>query len=324
MKIGALPREWIDLGIFAAAAFLLYQFGALFFLMSVPLFILGFKRGREYLLYAIGMLLGMVLLQVFIRTRGIESGVLRRFFFVLEIVYPLGILAGIAAVFWGKGRVLYRLLAGTAAVLIISLPVVGIYSGSQEVAGFLREQTGLILEALKSSMNNTVATGGTMMLATLDADEVYELILQLFVKNYLFSFFLVLSAGWLVADRLYSRFTGGTPFSLTGFHVPELLLWPILGTWTGVLLDVTAGIPVIGFLFWNYGMILLSIFALQGAAILKFLFGQYGVSRLIQTLVVFSAVIVLMTPRINLILIVGVPLLGLSEIWVRYRAVNSE
>ncbi|MGC9313553.1 MAG: hypothetical protein ACP5IA_12765 [Sediminispirochaetaceae bacterium] len=323
MKIGALPREWIDLGIFTAAAFLLYQFGALFFLMSVPLFILGFKRGREYLLYALGIILGMVLLQVFIRTRGIESGVLQRFFFVLEIVYPLGILAGIAAVFWGKGRVLYRLLTGTAAVLIISLPVAGIYSGSQEVAGFLREQTGLILEALKSSVNNTVATGETMMLATLDAEAVYELILQLFVKNYIFSFFLVLSAGWLVADRLYSRFTGGTPFSLTGFHVPELLLWPILGAWTGVLLDVTAGIPVIGFLFWNYGMILLSIFALQGAAILKFLFGQYGVSRLIQTLVVFSAVIVLMTPRINLVLIVGVPLLGLSEIWVRYRAVNS-
>ena len=35
MKTGALPREWIDLGIFTAAAFLLYQFGALFFLLVV-------------------------------------------------------------------------------------------------------------------------------------------------------------------------------------------------------------------------------------------------------------------------------------------------
>jgi hypothetical protein len=56
---------------------------------------------------------------------------------------------------------------------------------------------------------------------------------------------------------------------------------------------------------------------------MKYLFGRYGVSRLIQTLVAFSAAIVLITPRINLVLIVGVPLLGLSEYWVHYREVGN-
>jgi hypothetical protein len=323
MKTGAIPREWIELGIFTGSAFLLYQVGALFFLMSVPLFILGFRRGERTVSYALVLLVCMVLLQVFFRTRGIEDEVLRRFFFMLEIVYPLAILAGTAIVFWGKGRLLYRLLMATAAVLIISLPVAGIYSGSQEVMGFLKEQTQLILEAVRASVGNTVPTEGEMMLTTLDADTVYELISQLFVKNFIFSYFLVISAGWLIADKFYSRMEGKKSFSLLGFHAPEILLWPVLGAWTGILLDVIAGIPFVGFLFWNYGMILLCIFALQGVAILKFLFGQYGVSRIIQMLVVFSAAIVLMTPYINLVLIAGIPLLGLSEIWIRYRAVNS-
>jgi len=324
MKSGAIPKEWIDLGICAGASLLLYQVGALFFLMAVPLFILGFKRGKEMTLYAMGIILVFVLLQVFIRTRGIEGGALRRFFFLMELIYPLVILSGIAGVFFIKGRVVNRLLLSTVAVVLLSLPVAGVYSGNQEVMGMMKEQIGFILEALKSGVDGAVADEGTLMLSTLDADTVYSLVSQLFVKNYIFSYFLVISSGWLIADRLYSRFFGGKAFRILSFYVPQWLLWPVLGAWTGVLLDVVIGIPWIGFLFWNYGMILLFIFGLQGIAIMKFLFGQYGVSRFIQMLVVFSAAIVLMTPRINFVLIAGVPLLGLSEIWIRYRAVHSE
>lgn len=323
MRLGAIPREWAELGIFTAAAFLLYQLGALFFLMSVPLLFLGFKHGREVLLYAVGALLVLVLLQVFLRVRGMEDAVLRRFFFLLDFSYPLAILTGVVSVFWGKGRVLYRLLTATAVVVLIGLPVAGVYSGNQEVAGFLKEQVELVIETLKAGMNGAASTEGALLFSALDADTMYEMIVHLFVNNYVFSFFLVISAGWLIADRIYSRYRGKLPFILLDFHVPEILLWPVLGTWTGVLLDTAVGIPVVGFLFWNYGMILLFIFALQGVAIMKSLFRQYGVSQFIRTLVVFSAVLILMTPRINLVLIVGVPLLGLSEIWVRYRAVDS-
>lgn len=320
MKRGS---EWIVIGLFTGSAFVLYQVSILFFLMAVPLLLLGMKRGTTRLLYGEAVLLVLIVIQVYFRTRGIEELVLRRFFLMMELAYPLSVLAGVTVLFLAPGRGLYRLLLSTGVVLLFSIPIAGYYTGNQEVVGFLREQIQLIVEALKSGLNNAVASEGAYLFYAMDADTVYDFITQLFVKNYLFSYFLVMALSRLIADRFYSRLSGRDPFSLLNFHVPEILLWPVLVAWAGVLLDVTAGIPIVGFLFWNYGMILLFVYGLQGVGILKFLFGRYGVSRLIQTLVAFSAAIVLLTPRINLILIVGVPLLGLSEYWVHYRDVGN-
>jgi len=320
MKRGS---EWIVIGLFTGSAFILYQVSILFFLMAVPLLLLGMKRGVTHLLYGEAVLLLLIVIQVYIRTRGIEEEVLRRFFLMMELAYPISILAGVSILFLAPGRGLYRLLLSTGAVLLISLPIAGYYAGNQEVVGFLREQVGLIIDTLKSGLNSTAAVEGAYPFFAMDAGAVYDFITRLFVRNYLFSFFLVMALSRLIADRFYRRLHGGSSFNFVNFHVPELLLWPVLVAWAGVLLDVTAGVPVVGFLFWNYGMILLFLYGLQGIGVLKFLFGRYGVSRLIQTLVVFSAAIVLMTPRINLVLIVGVPLLGLSEYWVHYRDVGK-
>jgi uncharacterized protein YybS (DUF2232 family) len=190
------------------------------------------------------------------------------------------------------------------------------------VIGFLKQQVQTITAAFKSNLDSAASGEGTLLFASMDADAVYSLISQLFVRNYLFSYFLVMSSSWLIADRFYARVSGRSSFNLLFFRVPESLLWPIIAAWAGVLLDSTVGIPVIGFLFWNYGMILLFLYALQGIGVLKYLFGRHGVSRLIQMLVVFSAAVVMLTPRLNLVLIVGIPLLGLSEYWVHYRAVD--
>ncbi len=316
--------EWIAIGLFTGSAFLLYQVSVLFFLMAVPLLLLGKRWGRTPLLYGGSALLLMILIQVFIRTRGIDTVVLRRFFLMMELAYPLSILAGVAVLFHAPGRTLYRLLWSTFLVLLISLPIAGYYTGNQEVVGFLKEQVALIFETLKSGLDGNAATEGSLLFLSMDVEAVYEFITHLFVRNYLFSYFVVMALSWLVTKRLYARMVGRLEaFSLVNFRVPEQMLWPVLTAWAGVLLEVTVGIPWFGFLFWNYGMILLFIFGLQGIGIMKFLFERYGVSRLIQTLVVFSAAIVFLTPRINLILIVGVPLLGLSEYWVHYRDVGD-
>ena len=324
MDLRAIPREWAEIAIFTVAAFLLYQISVLFFLITVPLIVLGLKRGPEAVLYSGTILLFAILVQVFIRTRGIEDEVLRRFFFMMEAAYPVTLILGAALLFWGRGRILYRLLTATAAVLLVSLPIVGIYSGNQEVMEFLQQQFKLILESLQGGLGgNAAGANGVEVLSALDAESFYTLISEVFIRHYIFSFFLMLSACWAFSYGIYSRSKGSMPYNLVHFTVPENLLWPFIGAWFGVLLDVLVGVPLVGFLFWNYGMILLSVYAMQGIGILKSLFQQHGVSRLLQLLVVFSAVIILLTPRLNLVLIVGVPLLGLSEYWIHYRAGHS-
>ncbi|MDZ7794086.1 MAG: DUF2232 domain-containing protein [Spirochaetia bacterium] len=324
MDLRAIPREWTEIAIFTVAAFLLYQINVLFFLITVPLIVLGLKRGPEAVLYSGTILLFAILVQVFIRTRGIEDEVLRRFFFMMEAAYPTALILGAALLFWGRGRILYRLLSATAAVLLVSLPIVGIYSGNQEVMEFLQQQFKLILESLQGGLGgNEAGANGVEVLSAMDAESFYTLISEVFIRHYIFSFFLMLSACWAFSYGIYSRSKGSMPYNLVHFTVPENLLWPFIGAWFGVLLDVLVGVPLVGFLFWNYGMILLSVYAMQGIGIMKSLFQQHGVSRLLQLLVVFSAVIILLTPRLNLVLIVGVPLLGLSEYWIHYRAGHS-
>ncbi len=323
MERRAISREWTEVALFTGAAFLLYQISVLFFLVAVPLIVLGLKRGHEALLYGGSVLLAAILVQVFIRTRGLEDEVLRRFFFMMEAAYPLSLILGVALLFWGRGRILYRLLSATVVVLLVSLPIAGIYSGNQEVMEFLQNQFELVLKTLQGGLNAGAGNNGVQLLTAMNADSLYEMISKVFVRHYIFSYFLMLTGCWVLSYGIFRRSKGKVPYNLEYFTVPEVFLWPIIAVWSGVLLDVLVGIPYIGFLFWNYGMILLSIYAMQGIGILKSLFRQHGVSRLLQVLVTFSAVIVMLTPGLNLVLIVGVPLLGLSEYWIHYRADHS-
>ncbi|MFW5712656.1 MAG: DUF2232 domain-containing protein [Spirochaetota bacterium] len=324
MERRAISREWAEVAIFTGAAFLVYQISVLFFLVAVPLMVLGLKQGRIALLYGGSALLGAILIQVFFRTRGIEAAVLRRFFFMMEAAYPLALILGVGVLFWGRGRMLYRLLTATGVVLLISVPIAGVYSGNQEVMEFLQQQVKLVLDAFQQSLGANGTDGsGVMLFSAMDAESLYNLISEVFIRHYIFSYFLMLTACWALSYGIYRRSMGRMPYDLVKFTVPEILLWPIIAAWFGVLLDVLVGIPYIGFLFWNYGMILLSIYAMQGIGILKSLFQQHGVSKLLQILVTVSAVVILLTPRLNLVLIVGVPLLGLSEYWIHYRADHS-
>ena len=324
MERRAISREWAEVAIFTGAAFLVYQISVLFFLVAVPLMVLGLKQGRNALLYGGAALLAAILVQVFFRTRGIEEEVLRRFFFMMEAAYPLALILGVGVLFWTRGRMLYRLLGATGVVLLLSIPIAGVYSGNQEVMDFLQRQVKLVLDAFQQSLGAQETGGNAMMLfAAMDSESLYTLISEVFIRHYIFSFFLMLTVCWALSYGIYKRSMGRSAYNLVHFTVPDILLWPVIAAWFGVLLDVLAGIPYIGFLFWNYGMILLSVYALQGIGILKSLFQQHGVSKLLQILVTVSAVIILLTPRLNLVLIVGVPLLGLSEYWIHYRAEHS-
>jgi len=309
----------MEIALFAGAAFLFSQISLLFFLMAVPLILLGKRQGLRALLIAGGFLLVVLLVQIYFRVGTIEEPVLRRFFFMMKFAYPLTMIAGVWILFWARGRTLFRILTASGFVLLISLPIAGYYTGNQEVMEFLKEQLQILLGNIQAGLNSNAAGETEILLSSLESEELYELVSKIFTRNYLVSYFLVISFSWYVAEGFYHGIHGGQNFLISSFRLGESFLWPFLITWAGVLLDVTVGVPYLGFLFWNYGVILLLIYALQGIGIMKFLFGRYGVSRLIQTLTLFSAVLVMMTPRLNLVLIIGVPLLGISEYWVRYR-----
>ncbi len=315
-------RRWIEIGLFTGAAILLYQVRAAFFLSAVPLFLLGFRRGGYAQLYGAGIFLLAAAFETILRLRGFAEPELIRFFFLLEIAYPASLVAGILVLQWRGGRILYRLLEAVALVGLVSLPLILLYMNDSEVTSFLTEQIGLIAESLQEafSQNGQAAAAPPAM----NREAMVELVKELFFRNYLFSFFLLLSGMWALSDGIYRRTVGKAPFMLMRYTVPDTFLWPLIGVWAGVLLDVLLGLGFIGYLLWNAGLILLFIYALQGIAIMKFLFRRHGIGRGLRLAVTVASVVILFTPGINLVLIVGVPLLGVSEYWIHYRIVEGE
>jgi hypothetical protein len=210
------------------------------------------------------------------------------------------------------------MLKGTAVVALASIPLMLVFSGNEELIAFLEEQIGLLIRALRESLTPEASTGS--MLGGAGTQELVRFFGQVYVRTYLFGYFLLLSASWLLSRVVHSRSTGGgSSFTLDRFGVPERLLWPFLIAWAGVLLDALAGLAAVGFVFWNAALILLFLYGLQGVGVMKTLFRRYGVGQGLRIAVSIAAIIILLTPRLNLVLIIGVPLLGLSEYWVRYR-----
>jgi hypothetical protein len=306
-------RRWVEIGLFTAAAFLLYQVRSAFFLSAVPLFLLGFKRGREDQLYGAALFLLFVGVQALIRVRGFADPQLRTFFAVVEMGYPVGFVGGVLLIHWRNGRSLYGMLEAAALIAALSIPFFLIFAGNAAVTGFLTEQ----IRSITTMLQEALAQGGASVFAS--TDDAIELVKDLFFRNFLFSYFLLLSADWALAVGIHGRVAGGVGFKIEKFSVPETLLWPLLGLWALVLIDVLADMRMIGYAAWNGGMILLFVYALQGIAILRVLFRRYGVGKGLRIMVTAASVFVLLTPGINLVLIIGVPLLGVSEYWVHYR-----
>jgi hypothetical protein len=314
-------RRWIEIGLFTGAAILLYQVRAAFFLSAVPLFLLGFRRGGYAQLYGAGLFLLAAAVEIILRLRGFAQPQLVRFFFLLEIAYPASLVAGILVVQWRGGRMLYRLLEAVVLVGVVSLPLILLYMNDSEVTSFLAEQIRLIAESLQEAFSREGEAAGPQVMS---GDAMVRLVKVLFFRNYLFSYFLLLSGMWALSDGIYRRTVGRAPFMLMRYTVPESFLWPLIGVWAAVLLDVLFGLGFIGYLVWNAGLILLFLYALQGIAVMKFLFRRHGVGTGLRIAVTVASVVILFTPGINLVLIVGVPLLGVSEYWIHYRIVEGE
>jgi asparagine N-glycosylation enzyme membrane subunit Stt3 len=71
------------------------------------------------------------------------------------------------------------------------------------------------------------------------------------------------------------------------------------------------------------GLVLLFLYGLQGMAILRFLFEKHGIPRILWLLLVAGLAVLAASPRAGRVVILAVPLFGVSENWIRYRVPRS-
>ena len=347
---------WIQTIGFALASLALYQTGFLFFLFLVPMQLLYEKHGFQS--FIIGAILVLIAIGVIglLRTRPLTGQQeIRRFLLTLEFAFPIFFFLGLSVINWEwkkPVRGLYRLLAAAVVCGAVSVPFFLILSGNETVREFGKTQFSLIAEM----MRNAVMQQGTEAEVLINTETLVTTIMESLLRNYLFITFMIIALNWHLGRILSSRYIrrsstasgssstgegsvgteGGAaeaeraeyPFGreplttkkvLLRFSVPDIMVWALLISWAGILLDSLVDLKFFGYLVWNAGLIMMFIYGLQGIGIIRYLFQKYNTPGGIRILFGVVFIILLFWPGLNLIVMIGVPALGVSEIWIKYR-----
>ncbi|MCK4540900.1 MAG: DUF2232 domain-containing protein [Spirochaetales bacterium] len=307
-----MKSTWGEIAGLMIAAFVLYITGLFSAFFLVPLLILAERKGfQAYLRGSLGMLAGVV-----IRIMVFQKGGLRlsEALLNIETLFAAIFLLGGAVLFWERipfKRTLYRLLLATGIIGILSVPIILYLFGNEEILSLFRIQ---IEDAIL-----VLTQGADPGLIGIDPDELALVMIDLLKRNYLFTFFAILTANWWIGTTLHRKRIRQDSFKLKNFRLPDKMIWGLLLPWTGIFLDVIFGICVFGYPFWNVGFIMLFIYGLQGLGVISYFGGKYNIPRGIRVMVPALLVFLLMAPWLNLVVVVGLPGLGASEIWIHYR-----
>jgi hypothetical protein len=146
--------------------------------------------------------------------------------------------------------------------------------------------------------------------------------------SFVFGYFVNLAGAWYVGDRIAAR--NRFDRRLSRFTLPDAMVWPLIGAWAVVLMGRFAKLGYLRALALNAGLILLALYAVQGLAIIETLLARMarsGATRQgaqARRWPVFGLILVLLVPALTVLALVVIPLVGVSEIWVKYRIERKE
>ncbi len=308
---GEQLRAWGESGAAAVAAALLYLSGGLFMFFLVPLAIIALRRGDEgYLVAAVGTLVIVAI------TRGImavQVGVgLSGFFFFGELAMPAGLLVGFGLLRYLRGRVpqwAYRYALATGVATLGAVPVMAALGGSTGFEGAMEAQIG--------QMMRNLGAGDPDMAAQMIVDEAMEMVL----RSFALFFGIVLGLGALLGRHLVARFSADEPYTppVDRVAVPDAAVWPLLGGWALVGLDVLGNVGFLGYAGWNLALLFTLIYAVQGVGVAAALMARAGMNARSRRFAGIGLIAALFIPGINLLVALGIPALGVSELWVDFK-----
>jgi Predicted membrane protein (DUF2232) len=319
MEVSLEKRNLLIFSGLIAASILIFQISVVFFLLTVPLFLIQQRYGFSYLYRAVIFVVLVIVAETIIRASSIEGRNLRQFLIIAELVFPLSLIGGVLGISWFRTKNLFLLIAVTVGFAIFSFPVILYYSGNEEIVNLLKNQIIYVSDMFREAVTNSESFESSVLAGEFQVDIIIESTLKLVFRNYLFVYFIMLTATWFISDSINRKWKKIQKFNLVDFFVPEIMLWPLLLALAGVLLDIFIGLSWIGYIMWNSTFIMIFIYGLHGIGLIKYLLGKYKIPGSAKRFIAILVFVILIMPGLNLIILIGVPVLGVSELWIRYR-----
>jgi hypothetical protein len=319
--------HYFEILLFTLSSLLLCFTGVGIPLFLVPLQIVASRRGIRGLALAVGVFFAMFLLIRF------WPAVFSSDHSLPDVLSTIGIgvvgvlLLGMVVVnvpFRRRPRTLVMILAATGLAGAAALPAAVWLSG---LPAFQQAMDAGFAELSKvfSSVNPQVEDASVAALFALlrQPAQLLRVAEAILLRTLLADYMVMLAFSWWAGQAAANRartLLGIEPgFRLSRFRLESAWLWPLIASGALVLADLFFGISVWAYAAWNIGLVLLFLFGLQGMAILLFLFEKYRIPRVLWFMLIVGLVILPTRSGAGLFIVLAIPLLGISENWIRYR-----
>jgi hypothetical protein len=339
----------IEILIFAAVSTLLYRLGMGPLLFLIPLQVLYIRRGKKSFGWAALLTLGLILaIGLFLARRfpmvgaglsgaAMSEGALSQAaltqaapFLFLDMAVAVLMIGGLALIQLPEmspelqiprlPRVTRHMIA-TAIAGLLCVPVILYLRGNDIFTAGIREFIG----AWFNGMNRAIAASGADAIQPgvqpIQADALLEIINTVLLRSFLFSYFLVLSFSWWLGTIIGARSIGRHPglTRIADFKLPDQYVWPLIASLALVVLNLLIPAEPLAILAWNALLSLAFLYGVSGLGIIRFLLRKLNVRPGVRWLLIMVLVILAMTPRIGIAVLILVPGLGVSEVWLKYR-----
>jgi len=155
-------------------------------------------------------------------------------------------------------------------------------------------------------------------------ETLFELMYQGMVSSVMVFYFVFLSGTMWLAQNFRSRSRIRQGYQIKSYRLPELAVWSLIIPWLGLLMIVGLDFVNITSPDWifhltlNFALLSLVVFGIQGVAIAVYWLDQAGAGPFIRLALRTLLIVLFFMPGPNLILLI-LPLVGVSETWINYR-----
>ena len=287
---------------------LLFYSGVFAFIFAVPAQIVfarhGNERGVRIALWSIGAMVVIHVAQaLWIDVEGVN--VVR--LLVFDSLMPVGVLAGLTVYNVVNARWQPRLLLGGLCVAIGALPTFVLLAEAQRGDGALYQQIEVLLNAL----------GGVEA-----TSEIVTLVVRTAYSTVGFGSIAVIAINWWIGTSFVAR-SRGYVVTFRRATVDDRTIWFVIGGLAVVVVSWLTHRSALSPLGWNVLLISAALYAVQGLGVCQHLLHRKGVGERGTRSVVTILFVLLLLPGINVIVLIGVPLLGMSEVWIDYKRRND-
>ena len=312
-------RDYMGALIASCISVFAYQTGFFFFLFLVPLQLLLFRSGLKVARIAV-LGVGVALVYLGIRHTAQGASDVRSCLLMVELVIPILLLGGFLlenGFFGNIGGVLLNALLATVITALVSIAVLHVLLGNEAFVAYYRAQFSEMFNILKATVEASSNIDLVPMM-DMDVDTMLSHVSSVFYKGFLFAYFCILFVSYTFAlsvDRLTKHEIG-----MITVMIPDYFVWVLIASLSLVLVDArfqTA--PVLGYVGWNIFLIVMFLYGLRGMGLIRQILEVRKVHPVMRFFITFAALILLMHPRYGRVLLVGIPLIGVSEIWFKYK-----